>query len=405
MGIRIEQKIKLKHKLSLKQRFFLSTISLSSDSLFIFLKEFSEKNPFIEFSLPEKDFFEEVVGEEKSLTDDLVQQLRINVDSEQMIKTGEFIIYNLNEKGYLEISTSEIASILQVDEDIVEKSLKLVQSLNPPGIGARNLRESLLLQVKRKYPEDKILAKIFEECWELLTKRKFKEISKKLKISEDEVEEKIEKIKKLNPYPVGRGKVIRRIIPDVELVEKKDGFEIKLDEKIYPYLKLNDLYERMLKNPLISRKEKRYLEKQMKNARFIIEIMDKRRKLLKDIFQKIVNRQNDFFKGCPLLPLREKDIADQMNISISTVSRAVKGKYIKTPKGVIKIKDLFSHPFSENLSKDFVMRRIKEIISKGGKRFSDREIAEKLKKEGINISPRTVNKYRNQAGILNSYLR
>ena len=127
-------------------------------------------------------------------------------------------------------------------------------------------------------------------------------------------------------------------------------------------------------------------------------------KLLTDIFQEIVNLQKDFFNDGYLIPLTEKDISEKLNVSISTVSRAVKGKYLKTPKGLIKVRDLFSRPFSEKISKDYIIGRIKEIIERE-KDVSDRGISERLKKEGIKISPRTVNKYRNQAGILNSYLR
>jgi len=404
MEIKVEQKFKIKPKLSLKQRVFLSSLTLPLQSLFTFVKEYAEKNPFLEFTLPEKDFFSEIIGEKKSLTDDLIQQLHINISSEELIKIGEFIIQNLNEKGYLEISTGEIATILEVDEAKVKQALEKVQSLDPAGIGARNLKECFFLQIKRNYSKDEILKKIIQDCWNLLIKRKISDIAEKLKIPREEVEKKIEKLKKLNPYPAGKEKIVRKIIPDGEVLRTEDGYRVKLEEKIIPYLKINDMYERMINNPVISLKEKRYIENQIKKARFLIEILEKRKKLLTDIFQEIVNLQKDFFNDGYLIPLRERDISEKLNVSISTVSRAVKGKYLKTPKGLIKVKDLFSRPFSEKISKDYVIGRIKEIIE-GEKKISDREISERLKKEGIKISPRTVNKYRNQAGILNSYLR
>jgi len=404
MEIKIEQKFKIKPKLSLNQRFFLSSLILPSSSLFTFVKEYAERNPFLEFSLPEKDFFSEVIGEKKSLTDDLIQQLHININSEELIKIGEFIIQNLNEKGYLEISTNEIAAILEVDEEKVKQALEEVQSLDPAGIGARNLRECFLLQIKRNYADDNILKKIIEDYWHLLVRRKIKEIARKLKVSEVEIEEKIEKLKKLNPYPAGKEKIVRKIIPDGEVLKTEDGYRVKLEEKIIPYLKINDMSERMINNPVISLKEKKYIENQIKKARFLIKILEKRKELLTDIFQEIVNSQKDFFNDGYLIPLTERDISEKLNVSISTVSRAVKGKYLKTPKGIIKVKNLFSRPFSEKISKDYIIGRIKGIIERE-KNISDREISERLKEEGIKISPRTVNKYRNQVGILNSYLR
>jgi len=213
MEIKVEQKFKIKPKLSLKQRFFLSSLTLPSSSLFAFIREYAEKNPFLEFSLPEEDFFSEVIGEKKSLTDDLIQQLHINVDSEELIRIGEFIIHNLDEKGYLKISTGEIALILEVDEEKVGQALEKVQLLDPAGIAARDLRECFLLQIKRNYLEDDILKKIVEDCWNFLVRRKIKKIAEKLEISENEVEKKIEKLKKLNPYPAGVEKIVRRIIP------------------------------------------------------------------------------------------------------------------------------------------------------------------------------------------------
>ncbi len=404
MEVKVEQKFKIKPKLSLKQRFFLSSLTLPSQSLFTFVKEYAEKNPFLEFSLPEKDFFSEIIGEKRTLTDDLIQQLHININSEELIKIGEFIIQNLNEKGYLEISTGEIATILEVDEGRVKQALEKVQSLDPAGIGARNLKECFLLQIKRNYSKDEILKKIIQDCWNLLIKRKISDIAEKLKIPREEVEKKIEKLKKLNPYPAGKEKIVRKIIPDGEVLRTENGYRVKLEEKIIPYLKINDMYERMINNTVISLKEKKYIENQIKKARFLIEILEKRKKLLTDIFQEIVNLQKDFFNDGYLIPLTEKDISEKLNVSISTVSRAVKGKYLKTPKGLIKVRDLFSRPFSEKISKDYIIGRIKEIIEKE-KNISDREISERLKEEGIKISPRTVNKYRNQAGILNSYLR
>ncbi|HDD64486.1 MAG TPA: LacI family DNA-binding transcriptional regulator, partial [Firmicutes bacterium] len=139
-------------------------------------------------------------------------------------------------------------------------------------------------------------------------------------------------------------------------------------------------------------------------ARMLLKMVEKRQKTLKNIFQEIVNHQKNYFEGGNLVPLKEKEVAEKVGVSISTVSRAINRKYLLTPRGIVKVKDLFTGGIG-NISRKFIVEKMKEILKSEKKPLSDREIAEKLKEYGIDISTRTVNKYRNREGILNSYLR
>jgi RNA polymerase sigma-54 factor len=168
---------------------------------------------------------------------------------------------------------------------------------------------------------------------------------------------------------------------------------------------LNSLYEKYYSSPLLSEKEKRFLTKKIERAKIVIKLVEERRKFLQKVFQEIIDYQKEFFHNGNLYPLREKDIAEKMNVSISTISRVINGKYLITPKGLLKIKDLFVREFKYSMSRNFIIEKIKEIIKNESTPLSDREIAYKLGYFGIKISPRTVNKYRNKMGIPNSYLR
>ncbi|MCM8785062.1 MAG: RNA polymerase factor sigma-54 [Candidatus Omnitrophica bacterium] len=405
----MENKIFVSPKLELKllpsQILFLEILNFPTYSLIEFLKKESEENPFLHFDYNEEEInkvYQETTFEEK-----LIEELYLLNIPENLLQICEFIIMNLEDNGYFKMELKDVSKMLNVSEQEVEKSLKIVQSLEPTGIGARNLQECLLLQIKKFFKDDKNLITIVQDCWDLLVKKKYKKIAQKLKINETSINELIEKIKKLRPFPVRNSKkpISRRIIPEGRILEDGDMFKVVIEDKISPFIKIEVDYEKFLSSPFISQKEKKFLLKKIKRVKMIIEMIEKRKKFLEDLFNKIVNYQKEFFKNGNLLPLRLKDIAKTLNVSVSTISRAVNGKYLIYSKGLLKIRDLFISEFKYSLSKTFIMRNIKKIIENEDKPLSDRKIAEKLGYFGIKISPRTVNKYRNQMKILNSYLR
>ncbi|RKY31690.1 MAG: RNA polymerase sigma-54 factor [Candidatus Omnitrophota bacterium] len=406
MELRIENRIEQKFLLLPRQQLFLKLLTLPAIELKNFIEEKVEENPFLE---REDTYYGEEISFIKepesrpSFKENLIQQLHINVDSESLIKIGEIIIENLENDGYLRIPLEEIAENLKVSEEKVEEALEAVQNLEPAGIGARNLQECLLLQLRRKEGESSLAFQIVKQFWDELIKRKYSEISSKLKVSVEKIKEEIKKLKKLNPYPVsgiGENGNIFYPFPDGEVIQEGKGFKVVLKNDYIPSLRINSYYEKLLSE---GRLGKNFMRKKFIEAKNLIQIIEERNKNLCRIFQEIVNHQTEFFKGGKLLPLKEKDIAEKTGLSVSTISRAISRKYLLTPRGLINVKKLFSSGVS-SISSHYIKEKIREILREE-KGLSDREISEKLKDYGIKISPRTVNKYRNKMGILSSYFR
>jgi len=394
--------IKNIQRLNLEQFTFKDFISFPYYSLIEFLKREAEDNPFLDFEFDESKIPE--ITQEVSQLEEIKEQLYFIEMGEKTKNICEFIIENLEDNGYFKMEINEVSKILNVDYKDVEEALKIIQTLEPAGIGARDLKECFLIQAKRN--RDEMLFKFIEECWELLLKRKFNEIGKKMKQDEKEIKIIIEKLKKLNPNPLNLDKKIeRKIIPEGRVIKEGNNFKVYIDDKISYFLKLNSLYEKYYSSPLLSEKEKRFLTKKIERAKIVIKLVEERRKFLQKVFQEIIDYQKEFFHNGNLYPLKEKDIAEKMNVSISTISRVINGKYLITPKGLLKIKDLFVREFKYSMSRNFIIEKIKKIIKNESTPLSDREIAYKLGYFGIKISPRTVNKYRNKMGIPNSYLR
>ncbi|HOK56312.1 MAG TPA: RNA polymerase factor sigma-54 [bacterium] len=404
----MENKNVLNTKIYLKllpsQILFSNILGFSTYSLIEFLKKESEENPFLKFEVDEEKL--ERISYEINIEEKLIEDLHLLNIPEKLMKIGEFIIMNLEDNGYFKMDLKEVSEILNVKYEEVNETLKIIQTLEPYGIGARNLQECLLIQIKRLY-KDNELFEIVQKHWDLLTKRKYKEIALKMKINEKSVLLLLEKIKKLNPYPLtsSQKKLIKKIIPEGKITKEGDSLKVYVEDKISPFIKIEVDYEKYLNSPFISPKEKKFLLKKMNRVKMIIEMLEKRRKFLEDVFKEIVNYQKGYFESGNLLPLRMKDVAEKMNVNISIISRAVNGKYLISSKGLLKIRDLFVPEFKYSISKTFIMEKIKKIIEDEKKPLSDKKISEKLGYFGIKISPRTVNKYRNQMKILNSYLR
>lgn len=405
LSLKKEPQTNLNLKLTLNFNLFLKFIKFSSFDLIRYIKEESQKNPFLSFNWEEGEI--EKISYPISIHEKILQQLNLLDISEKKRKICEFIISNLEGNGYFKMKTETVSKILQVDNEEVEEALKIVQSFEPAGIGARNLQECFLIQIERYYKDDFILKKMVREGWGLLINRNIEKLAKNLKINVEDIKSKIKKLKKLVPNPlITESKPIKFIIPEGEIIKDGDCLKVCLKDYITKFLKIEFDYEKSLKSSLITIKEKKFLEEKIKRVKLIVELLEKRKKFLEKIFTEIVNFQKEYFKTGILLPLKEKDIAQKNNISISTVSRAVNNKYLISPKGIIKVRNLFTYEFKKtSISKDFIQKKIIEIIKSEKKPLSDKKIAEKLGYFGIKISARTVNKYRTNLGILNSYLR
>jgi len=367
----------------------------------------------------------------QSLNEQLMSQLRLLNLSPELFRLGEEIIGNIDEDGYLSVSLEDILKDLELFENIripyeqAEKLLKQIQHFDPLGIASRNLQECLLVQLEEKdiSPKIKNIArKILGEYFDDFTSKRYEALENKLKITRDELKEALNVIQHLNPKP-GEGTLadtdVQQITPDL-IVEKIDNkFVVYLNDRNIPQIRINPEYEFILKKKLKKIKSgdekelKKFIKEKLDAAKWFIDAIEQRKITLLRVMNLIVEKQKDFFENGEkhLKPMIYKDIAEPLNLDISTISRVVNGKYVQSPVGIHELKYFFSEGLEtdsgEAISNKNVKIRIKEIIENEDKSnpYSDDEIAKILNQEGIKIARRTVAKYREQLGIPVAKLR
>lgn len=355
------------------------------------------------------------VSKEKSLKECLHEQI-LEMEKDKVIrKTADYIVECLNDSGYFEMKEEDISQRLSVDKGIVEKALKFIQSLEPYGVGARNLKECLLIQIYHLNLEDDIIVKIVNNNLDDIGNDNYKKISKELNITRAEVQRYSRIIKSLEPRPSRgfyTGEDYKFIIPDAEIRKDGENLEIIMNDQAVPRIVISNMYKKILDEKKDDETE-RYVKDKLVRAEFLIKSIEERKNTLKRILEFIVDKQYEYFieRKKFLKPMTIKEAAETLNCSESTVSRAVKDKFILISSGVIKIKDLFTVNSIRNSSKDVSVSYIKSIIEKiineENKKnpISDQEIVEGLKKIDIAISRRTVAKYREEMGIKSSHKR
>ncbi len=356
------------------------------------------------------------------LQERLLKQLAPMVN-EKELRIAEEILGNIDEDGYLTRSVEEIAEDLRLGEKIdvtveeVEEVLKKVQRLDPPGIGARNLKECLLAQLDvADLPEDrkKLAMKILDESYDDFMKKRYDKLIERYGLSEQRMKEIVQIIQRLNPKPgEGESTFQEYIIPDFIVERVGDELVVTLNEKNVPTIRLNRTYYNLLKRQKnLSPELKEEIKKQFTRAKWFISAIYQRRDTLLRIMRAIVDLQREFFEtGENLKPMIYKDVAEKAGVDIPTISRAVNQKYVQTDFGIYKLRDLFSEKINTvdggEVSSKEVKEKIKEIISSEDPRkpLTDDQIAEILRSQGYNIARRTVAKYRDQLGIPTARLR
>ena len=354
------------------------------------------------------------IEEKKSLKEYLYEQLlEVNEDG-YIIMIAKYIIESLDGRGYLEISIDELASELKILSEDVEKGLKLVQSLEPYGIGARNIKECLIIQSINLNILDDNIEKIIQEHLENVADNKYELIGKSLKISPREAQRYGDLIKKLEPKPSRgfyTGEEVSYIIPDAEIKNIDGQFFIVMNEGVLPKLMINKTYRDVLKNGKDT-EVNTYVKEKVNKAMFLIKSIEDRKNTLYRVLECLIEKQREFFeKGYSYIkPLTLKEVSEKLKVHDSTVSRTIKDKYILTSYGTIKIKDLFAsgaNNSGDDLSIMKVKNEIKKIIEDEdkGKPLSDQAISIMLEKNNMKISRRTVTKYREELGIKSSSMR
>ncbi|HVN86850.1 MAG TPA: RNA polymerase factor sigma-54 [Candidatus Binatia bacterium] len=350
-----------------------------------------------------------------SLTEHLIWQLRMAGLTPLEESVAALMIGNIDEAGYLRVPIEDIAFQCGQDIEIVERTLARIQELDPPGVGARDLRECLLLQLRYDGQGDSLAARVVADHLVLLESKRYDKIAKELNVPVEEVVTAANTIATLEPKPgrnFGEGD-IRYITPDVS-VQKVDGeFVVTLNEEGLPRLRVSSFYRNVLGNQETS-DAKRYIQEKMRAAAWLIKSIHQRQRTLFMVTSSIVKFQRDFLERgiSHLKPLVLKDVAMDIGMHESTVSRATANKYVHTAQGIYELKFFFTSSLNrsdggEDVSAESVKERIRGIISAEDARqpLSDQHIAQMLAKEGVDIARRTVAKYREMMAILPSSKR
>ena len=335
------------------------------------------------------------------------------------MKIAKYIIENIDSNGYLDLENEIIAKEFSIKEDKIENIINTIQTFEPLGICARSLEECLLIQANIKYEDDKIVKKIIKKIiknhLEDLACNRISAIAKELNENIKVVQDACDKIKKFEPKP-GRlfssMKDVKYIVPDV-IVKKVDGeYKIIVSESTAPRLYINKFYRSLL-SAEINDDATKYIKEKLNSALKVIRSIEQRKNTIYRVVKSIIDYQMDFFEKGPmyLRTLTLKDIADEIEMHESTVSRAISGKYMQCPNGLFEIKYFFqsgvSSSFGEGVSSESIKMLIKEMIEKENpkKPISDQYISNELNELGIKVSRRTIAKYRDELGILSSSKR
>jgi len=345
-----------------------------------------------------------------TLAEHLEEQLHLQNLTDQELEIGTYIIGNINADGYLDYTLENIATDLKIPLEQIERVHKLIQTFDPTGIGARNLRECLLIQLKLQPDHNSVAYTILTECFEDFINKRFEIIAKKMNISLEEVRQSFEDIRHLNPKP-GEGYFDEKqnyIIPDLVVQKVGEEFVVYLNDGNIPNFHVNTAYRNMIYGEgRTDKKIRDFVTKKLESARWFINAIHQRRTTILRTMRAIVKKQRDFFeKGRNYLkPMILNDIAEEIGMDISTISRVTNGKYVQTDWGVFELKYFFSERMEnsngEEVSTKIIKAKLKDIIDNEDKSnpLSDQAIAELLEKEGFPIARRTVQKYREQLSL------
>jgi RNA polymerase sigma-54 factor len=355
-------------------------------------------------------------GRPQSLHEYLVEQFGFFNYPEAVREFGEYLIQNLDENGRLPGTLPEIVQVYgkSVEMDEAEYALELIQKLDPAGVGARDYKECLLLQIKENNPYADVLHTLITSHLEDIQQNRLPVIHRKTGYAIEEIKDAILYLQKLNPWP-GRGfetRAVQRVTPDLSVELVKDRYVVKLENEYVPELRISPRYVKMLKAKP-DEKTKEYIKKKIESAQWLIDSIAQRQNTLKKVAQSIVDRQSEFLNKGPehINPLKMQQVADDVKVHVTTVSRAVDDKWIQTPRGLFPLKRFFGGGTQtaggEEVAWDIIRLKMKDIVDNEDKKhpLSDDALVLKLAEHGYKLARRTVTKYRKKLDIPSSRQR
>jgi len=360
---------------------------------------------------------EEFVGGVQSFDDYLLDQLALLDIPEDVARAAQAVVGSLDKDGFFAGSLDEVAALVGVSKESAEAGLKAVQQLDPPGVGARDLAEALGIQMEFLSLDEPLLMPIIKDHLDDVAANHFRKVARALKVDEDEVRRLVEILRCLNPRPAGAfspGPSPGYIVPDVTIRKFDDEWTLTSNNEAVPTLRVSPRYRSMLRSGSTADDETRkYLKDKIRSAESFIKNVDRRKDTVSRITQIILEVQSEFFEdGHGLLrPLRLEDVAVELGVHLSTVSRGVTGKYMATPYGLFELKHFFSGGYRTTSGMDVaatsIKQRLRELVHAEDpvKPLSDQKLAELLSDEGVTVARRTVAKYREELHIEPSWAR
>ncbi len=365
----------------------------------------------------ERNNTEEYVGGVQTFDDYLIEQLGMLDISDEIHRAASAVIGSLDDDGFFVGDCAEIAALVGVSTAVAEEGLKVVHQLDPPGVGARTLVEALCLQMEFLGLDEPLLDTVVRHHLDAVAASHFRKVARALKVDEAEVRRIVEVLRTLNPRPAGAfspGPSPGYIVPDVTLRRFDDEWLIMSNNDSIPSLHVSPRYRAMLRAGSTADDDtRRYLKDKIRSAESFIRNVDRRKDTVSRIAEIILEAQRDFFKDGkgPLRPLRLEDVAVELGVHLSTVSRGVTGKYMATPYGLFELKHFFAGGYRTKTGTDVastsVKQRLRDVVAKEdpARPYSDQKLVEILSAEGVTVARRTVAKYREELGIEPSWAR
>jgi RNA polymerase sigma-54 factor len=363
------------------------------------------------------DFYEKVPVTSMTLADHLTQQLHESTGDQDLIDIGDYLIGSIDDQGFLTITDEEVAELLGVPIERVREAVETLQGFEPPGVAAHDLRECLMIQLRSREEDDTLAYTVIEDHFENLKEKRYNEIAKSLKIAVGEVQEAADIIATLNPRPGNEitSDEIKYVIPDLIVERVDEDYVVYLNDRNVPRLRISNAYRHILADRRGKKGDEtqKYIIGKLNSAKWLIQTIEQRRKTMVKVMQSIVEKQRDFFdRGISYLrPLTLQQVANEIGMHESTVSRVTTNKYVQTPRGVFELKYFFSSGLETASGEDMSAKTAKDIIQNlidnedKKSPLSDQRIADVLHGRGLKIARRTVAKYREQLGVLPARFR
>lgn len=353
--------------------------------------------------------FDQYASDGGGLSEHLNWQLRLSSASDDIKNAAEAVIGNIDERGYLKATAEEIANYSDVPVSVAEEAIAFVHKFDPPGIGARDLRECLLLQLNELELRGSLVDKIISENLKDVEKKRYRQMAQQYAVSLDEVIQAVKIIEGLDPKPGSSftNSDTIYIKPDVYVVRDTESFRVVLNDESVPSLRINHYYRKILSQKnLLDKDEKEYLTERLRSAVWLLKSLDHRNKTLYRVTESLIKFQYEFFDKnvSHLRPLNLKDVAQELGLHESTISRATSNKYLSCSHGLFSFRFFFSSGLASGdgaVSSNYVRDMMHKIIEEEDSRkpLSDQKIADILKSSGIKVARRTVAKYRDEMNV------